>query len=79
MIDGGPDALNGEQLGFQVRAGLPVALPPVAGAVPEHVSWAMMILGMGAVGFALRSAKRRSEEKFETQDQDDHLRRYRLN
>ena len=35
-------------------------------AVPEPAAWAMMILGMGAVGFALRSAKRRSEEKFET-------------
>ena len=66
LIDGGPDALNGEQLAFQVRAGVPVALPPVTGAVPEPASWAMMILGMGAVGFALRSAKRRSEEKFET-------------
>ena len=65
LIDGGPDALNGEQLAFQVRAGVPVALPPVAGAVPEPATWAMMILGMGAVGYALRSAKRRSEEKFD--------------
>lgn len=45
-----------------------LSISPVAvsGAVPEPASWAMMILGMGAVGFALRSAKRRSEEKFET-------------
>lgn len=34
-------------------------------AVPEPASWAMMILGMGAVGFALRSAKRRSSVKFD--------------
>ena len=31
------------------------------GAVPEPATWAMMILGMGAVGFMLRSAKRRSQ------------------
>ena len=38
----------------------------IGSAVPEPATWAMMILGMGAIGFALRSAKRRSEEKFET-------------
>lgn len=37
----------------------------VNGAVPEPASWAMMILGMGAVGFAMRSAKRRSNAKFD--------------
>ena len=36
-----------------------------AGAVPEPASWAMMILGMGVVGFAMRSAKRRSDVKFD--------------
>ena len=35
------------------------------GAVPEPATWAMMILGMGAVGFAMRSAKRRSDVKFD--------------
>ena len=39
--------------------------PVSAPAVPEPATWAMMILGMGAVGFAMRSAKRRSEEKFD--------------
>jgi opacity protein-like surface antigen len=34
-------------------------------AVPEPATWAMMILGMGAVGFAMRSAKRRSNVKFD--------------
>ncbi len=38
---------------------------PVAAAVPEPATWAMMILGMGAVGFSMRSAKRRSEKKFD--------------
>ncbi|MCU6454134.1 FxDxF family PEP-CTERM protein [Sphingomonas sp. A2-49] len=34
---------------------------PSATAVPEPAAWAMMILGMGVVGFALRSAKRKSK------------------
>jgi hypothetical protein len=34
-------------------------------AVPEPASWAMMMLGFGAVGFAMRSAKRRSDVKFD--------------
>ena len=38
----------------------------VPGAVPEPAAWAMMIVGFGAVGFAMRSAKRSSDEKFET-------------
>lgn len=65
LIDGGSNALNGRQLDVQVRAGVPVAVPPMTGAVPEPATWAMMILGMGAVGFAMRSAKRRSEDKFD--------------
>lgn len=36
-----------------------------AGAVPEPVSWAMMIVGMGMVGFAVRRAVRRSEAVFD--------------
>ena len=39
--------------------------PAAMGAVPEPASWAMMILGMGAVGYAMRSAKRRSDDKFD--------------
>ena len=31
--------------------------PFAGGAVPEPASWAMMILGMGAVGFAMRARK----------------------
>ena len=36
-----------------------------ASAVPEPATWAMMILGMGAIGFSMRLAKRRSDEKFD--------------
>jgi hypothetical protein len=35
------------------------------GAVPETASWLMMIFGMGAIGYTLRSAKRRSDVKFD--------------
>lgn len=31
-----------------------VVIPPVAGAVPEPAGWAMMIIGFGAIGFAVR-------------------------
>jgi len=34
-------------------------------AVPEPATWAMMILGMGAVGYSLRRAKRKSDVKFD--------------
>lgn len=36
-----------------------------SGAVPEPATWAMMLVGFGAIGFAMRSAKRRSDEKFD--------------
>lgn len=41
------------------------AVGPGAGAVPEPATWAMMIFGFGAIGFSMRSAKRRSDEKFD--------------
>jgi hypothetical protein len=37
----------------------------VLSAVPEPATWALMILGFGGVGFAMRRAKARSDEKFE--------------
>lgn len=37
----------------------------VNGAVPEPATWAMMLLGFGVIGFSMRSAKRRSEAKFD--------------
>ena len=35
------------------------------GAVPEPATWAMMIVGFGLVGVSMRSAKRRSDQKFD--------------
>lgn len=37
-----------------------------ADGVPEPASWAMMILGMGAVGYVLRCKVRASEVRFNT-------------
>ena len=37
----------------------------VQSAVPEPATWALMLLGFGGVGFALRRAKARSDEDFE--------------
>ncbi len=43
-----------------------ISLAPAAVAgVPEPASWAMMIAGFGAVGFALRKAKALSDARFE--------------
>ena len=58
LIDGGPNALSsnsnygtpGSYL-FQVRNGQ-VSVP--TGAVPEPSTWAMMLVGFGATGFAMR-------------------------
>ena len=36
----------------------------LAAAAPEPGTWLMMIVGFGLAGFALRSAKKRSEQKF---------------
>ncbi len=33
-------------------------------AVPEPATWAMMIMGLGAIGFSMRSARRRSSPEF---------------
>lgn len=45
---------------FQVsgRAGVNEPPPPPTGAVPEPGTWAMMIVGFGVVGGAIRSARR---------------------
>lgn len=40
---------------FQVTLG-----DAVAGGVPEPATWAMMLIGFGAVGFAARSSRRRN-------------------
>ena len=41
------------------------ALPTPNGAVPEPATWGMMILGMGAIGYAMRRKVRASEVKFD--------------
>ncbi|MFT3975823.1 MAG: PEPxxWA-CTERM sorting domain-containing protein [Sphingomonas bacterium] len=47
--------------GFSI-VGLPTgAPPPSAGAVPEPVSWAMMVAGFGLVGGTMRRRRRRPE------------------
>lgn len=38
----------------------------VAAAVPEPSTWLMMLFGFGMIGYGMRTAKRRSDEKFET-------------
>lgn len=42
-------------------AGITTRVLPPAGAVPEPTTWAMMLLGFGFVGGAMRSAKRRQK------------------
>ena len=60
-----PGSATGEKetagYGFDTKFGLST---PSASAVPEPTTWAMMILGMGAIGASARSAKRRSDQKF---------------
>lgn len=60
---GGSATLNTYTL-FGSGAPNAVPLPPTPGAVPEPASWAMLIFGFGLTGYALRTAKRRSETKF---------------
>jgi hypothetical protein len=50
--------------GSRLLTGSVVNANATSGAVPEPASWAMMILGMGAVGYALRRKVRASEVKF---------------
>lgn len=42
---------------FTLTLGAATAGDPAAGAVPEAASWAMMIVGMGAIGFTMRRSK----------------------
>ncbi|MHA6724116.1 PEPxxWA-CTERM sorting domain-containing protein [Sphingomonas sp. RS2018] len=35
-----------------------VAMPPVSGAVPEPATWAMMLIGFGGMGYAMRRNRR---------------------
>ena len=42
-----------------------IGLPTFTSGVPEPSTWAMMLLGFGGIGLALRKAKARSDEEFE--------------
>ncbi|QDZ08930.1 hypothetical protein FPZ24_16815 [Sphingomonas panacisoli] len=42
-----------------------VVLATVPGRLPEAATWGMLLLGFGAVGFALRKAKALSDARFE--------------
>lgn len=58
-IDGGSVTVNLSNLSFARDSSLQVKFdrgttPPTTGAVPEPATWAMMILGFGLVGFAMR-------------------------
>lgn len=46
------------QPGFVTGAGAPVEYILISDAVPEPAIWAMMILGLGGLGLALRSSRR---------------------
>lgn len=43
-----------QPFGFGVKGGYTVTIAAVAAAVPEPATWAMMILGFGLVGYAVR-------------------------
>jgi hypothetical protein len=40
----------------------PTGTPPPPGAVPEPATWAMMLLGFGGIGMALRRSRRRGKQ-----------------
>jgi hypothetical protein len=46
------------QPGFVAGAGAPVAYQLISDAVPEPATWGLMLLGVGAVGVALRSQRK---------------------
>lgn len=48
--------INGNVVGLQSGSGT-FSVTAAASAVPEAATWAMMIVGMGAVGFAMRRQK----------------------
>lgn len=47
------------------KAGSAVVLAAVPSRLPEAATWGMLLLGFGAVGFALRKAKALSDARFE--------------
>jgi len=56
---GKPPAITGVNFGFGVGSTfLPGTLVSVTGAIPEPATWAMLLLGIGAVGAGLRMRRR---------------------
>lgn len=51
--------------GMSFNSGDKVFLSFASGGVPEPATWALMILGFGAIGFAMRRAKIRSDVRFD--------------
>ena len=75
LIFSGDNRLNlSQSLGYSVAGGqtfygndrLGTFSTAVTAVVPEPTTWAMMILGFGAIGISLRATKRRSNQKFDT-------------
>jgi hypothetical protein len=69
LLDGGPDALTGHSLdstvlgqyNFQVRGGQIITpqQPPQVTAVPEPETYALMLLGLGAIALGVRRRRQR--------------------
>ena len=60
-----PGTYNLKDFGFAGEATLILQADPDASAVPEPATWGMMILGLGAMGFAMRRrAKVRTNVSF---------------
>ncbi len=69
-IDPSRISVTGNQLainwnGMSFNSGDTVFLSFASGGVPEPATWALMILGFGAIGFAMRRAKIRSDVRFD--------------
>jgi hypothetical protein len=68
LVDGGPNALvshslNSDILGqynFQVRGGIVVTPPPVTSPVPEPETYALLMVGLGVVGWATRRRRQQA-------------------
>lgn len=61
FTDGRFGFYNYSQAGVEYAGITTAVLPPPTGAVPEPATWAMMILGFGFVGGAIRAAKKRQQ------------------
>lgn len=58
LVGGGTIAITGFRYGVLPGTVMSVTGSVTAGAVPEPASWAMMVLGLGALGYTMRRGKR---------------------